>query len=348
MVILGIDPGYAIVGWGVIGYENNHFKVLDYGAITTPAGMSFSRRLELIYDEAELLMKRYSPQAMSIEKLFFNSNAKTVIDVGQARGVLMLAAQKCGLEVYEYTPLQVKQSVVGYGRAEKKQVQEMTRLILHLSEIPKPDDTADALAMAITFCHTNGNQHLPCACERFAHGKIKGKGAEGSMIYSVTGTLIHMDATTAVVECGGVGFKCLTTLNTLKQLGPAGGKVTLYTYLNVREDALDLFGFFGETELACFKMLISVSGVGPKAALSILSELSPEKLALCIATGDSKFRSNPSPARRAWGRNLRSVWCWSSRISSLRACPNNFLLLSWRRQGLPTRRGRRRRLSALS
>ena len=133
------------------------FKVLDYGAITTPAGMSFSRRLELIYDEAELLMKRYSPQAMSIEKLFFNSNAKTVIDVGQARGVLMLAAQKCGLEVYEYTPLQVKQSVVGYGRAEKKQVQEMTRLILHLSEIPKPDDTADALAMAICHAHASGS-----------------------------------------------------------------------------------------------------------------------------------------------------------------------------------------------
>ena len=157
MVILGIDPGYAIVGWGVIGYENNLFQVLDYGAITTPAGMSFSRRLELIYDEAELLMKRYSPQAMSIEKLFFNSNAKTVIDVGQARGVLMLAAQKCGLEVYEYTPLQVKQSVVGYGRAEKKQVQEMTRLILHLSEIPKPDDTADALAMAICHAHASGS-----------------------------------------------------------------------------------------------------------------------------------------------------------------------------------------------
>ena len=106
------------------------------------------------------------------------------------------------------------------------------------------------------------------------------------MIYSVTGTLIHTDATAAVVECGGVGFKCLTTLNTLKQLGPAGGK--LYTYLNVREDALDLFGFFGEMELECFKLLISVSGVGPKAALSILSELAPEKLALCVATGDSK------------------------------------------------------------
>lgn len=108
------------------------------------------------------------------------------------------------------------------------------------------------------------------------------------MIYSLTGTLIHTDTTTAVVECGGVGFKCLTTLNTLKQLGPTGGKVTLYTYLNVREDALDLFGFFGQTELDCFKLLISVSGVGPKAALSILSELSPERLALCVATGDSK------------------------------------------------------------
>ena len=108
------------------------------------------------------------------------------------------------------------------------------------------------------------------------------------MFYSLKGKLIHSEMGFVVVECGGVGFKCLTTLNTLKQLGPAGGKVTLYTYLNVREDALDLFGFFGEMELECFKLLISVSGVGPKAALSILSELSPEKLALCVATGDSK------------------------------------------------------------
>ena len=128
--------------------------------------MPFGQRLERIYDEATLLMKRHSPQAMSIEKLFYNSNAKTVIDVGQARGVLMLAAQKCGLEVYEYTPLQVKQSVVGYGRAEKKQVQEMTRLILHLSEIPKPDDTADALAMAICHAHASGS----------LMGKLKEKG----------------------------------------------------------------------------------------------------------------------------------------------------------------------------
>ena len=151
MIILGIDPGYAIVGCGVIEYVNNHFKVVEYSAITTPAGMPFNRRLEVIYDGVEEIIKRTHPDALAIEKLFFNSNQKTVIDVGQARGVIMLAAQKNNLPAFEYTPLQVKQSVVGYGRAEKKQVQEMTRMILHLEKIPKPDDVADALAMAI--CH---------------------------------------------------------------------------------------------------------------------------------------------------------------------------------------------------
>lgn len=157
MIILGIDPGYAIVGYGVINYEGNRFSVLDYGAITTPAGMPFHRRLELIYDELCALMEKHRPSAMSIEKLFYNTNAKTVIDVAQARGVTVLAAQKHNLEIYEYTPLQVKQSVVGYGRAEKKQVQEMTRVILKLEAVPKPDDTADALAMAICHAHASGS-----------------------------------------------------------------------------------------------------------------------------------------------------------------------------------------------
>ena len=156
MVILGIDPGYAIVGYGVLEYSNNRFTVLDYGAITTQAGTPFNRRLEMIYDDLCLLMERFHPEAMSIEKLFYNTNAKTVIDVAQARGVTVLAAQKHGVEVFEYTPLQVKQSVVGYGRAEKKQVQEMTRLILNLEKIPKPDDTADALAMAMCHAHASG------------------------------------------------------------------------------------------------------------------------------------------------------------------------------------------------
>lgn len=157
MRILGIDPGYAIVGYGVLDYQNNKFSVVDFGAITTPAGMDFNRRLEIIYDEMEVIIKKHKPEAMAIEKLFYNTNAKTVIDVGQARGVIMLAAQKNGLPAFEYTPLQVKQSVVGYGRAEKKQVQEMTKLMLHLDSVPKPDDTADALAMAICHAHTGSS-----------------------------------------------------------------------------------------------------------------------------------------------------------------------------------------------
>lgn len=157
MIILGIDPGYAIVGYGVIDYRNNHFSVIDYGAILTDAKTPFNERLEKIYDELCGIIERHNPEAMSIEKLFYNSNAKTVIDVSQARGVIMLAAQKNKLPAYEYTPLQVKQSVVGYGRAEKKQVQEMTKRILALEKVPKPDDTADALAMAICHAHASGS-----------------------------------------------------------------------------------------------------------------------------------------------------------------------------------------------
>ena len=141
MKILGIDPGYAILGYGVVEKIGNKFKVCDYGAITTDAGTPMTERLEYLYH----------PDVASIEELFFNTNAKTAILVGQARGVAILACVKGGLEIEEYTPLQIKQALVGYGRADKKQVQIMVKTILNLKEIPKPDDTADALAAAI--CH---------------------------------------------------------------------------------------------------------------------------------------------------------------------------------------------------
>ncbi len=160
MVILGIDPGYAIVGFGVIRYEKNRFTVLDFGAITTPAGMDFPDRLKCIYEDLTYLFNKYKPDAMAVEKLFFNTNKKTAVDVAQARGVILLAAKMNGAECFEYTPLQVKQSVVGYGRAEKKQVQEMTKQLLNLSAVPKPDDTADALAMAICHAHCSGSHYL--------------------------------------------------------------------------------------------------------------------------------------------------------------------------------------------
>lgn len=157
MIILGIDPGYAIIGWGVLEYNANKFKVVDYGAITTEAHTDFPLRLQQIYMGMNDIFDKYHPQVMSMEKLFYNNNAKTVIDVAQARGVITLSAKMHGVEIAEYTPLQVKQSVTGYGRAVKKQVQEMTRVILNLEKIPKPDDTADALAMAICHGHSSGS-----------------------------------------------------------------------------------------------------------------------------------------------------------------------------------------------
>ena len=153
MIILGIDPGYAIVGCGIIEYNGRSFRTLDYGAITTPAGMEFPERLRLIYDGTAELIARYHPDAMAIEKLFFNTNTTTAIDVAQARGVVLLAAAQAGVACYEYTPLQVKQAVVGYGRSVKKQVIEMTKKILNLQQGPKLDDVADALAIAICHAH---------------------------------------------------------------------------------------------------------------------------------------------------------------------------------------------------
>ena len=156
MRILGIDPGYAILGYGIIEMRGNRFKVIDYGAVTTEAGMEMPDRLKVLYNSLMELIRRFEPEVASVEELFFNTNAKTAILVGQARGVALLACSNSGLEIAEYTPLQIKQALVGNGRAEKKQVQFMVKTILNLKEAPKPDDTADALAAAICHGHSAG------------------------------------------------------------------------------------------------------------------------------------------------------------------------------------------------
>lgn len=153
MKILGIDPGYAIVGYGVVDYRNTAFTTLDYGAVLTQAGTPFGQRLLQIYAEVSDVMDAHKPEAMAIEKLFFTNNKTTGIDVAQARGVVLLAAEQRGIAVFEYTPMQVKQAVVGYGKAVKSQVMDMTKRLLRLSQLPKPDDTADALAIAICHAH---------------------------------------------------------------------------------------------------------------------------------------------------------------------------------------------------
>ena len=154
MIVLGIDPGIAIVGYGIVEYNNNSFKVLNYGAITTPPKINLSNRIKTIYDDINTLIRSYSIDALAIEELFFNKNVKTAIDVAHARGVIMVSCSNYGIPIYEYTPLQVKQGVVGYGRAAKNQIQEMVKVILNLPEIPKPDDVADGLALAICHCHS--------------------------------------------------------------------------------------------------------------------------------------------------------------------------------------------------
>lgn len=158
MIILGIDPGIATMGYGLINYFGNSFNYITCGAIITEAGERVERRLAIIYDRLNRIIKTYQPEALAVEELFFNTNQKTAINVAQARGIVLLSAERAGIPLFEYTPLQVKQAVVGYGRAEKHQVMEMTKILLSLTERPRPDDAADALALAICHAHNSSSK----------------------------------------------------------------------------------------------------------------------------------------------------------------------------------------------
>lgn len=151
MIVLGIDPGVATIGFGVVRAERQKNTLVQYGVITTPPGIPLSSRLLQISDDMEELIRTFHPDEMAVEELFFTKNITTGIAVAHGRGVILLSAERLGVPVFEYTPMQVKQAVTGYGKALKPQVQEMTRRLLHLPKVPKPDDTADALALAI--CH---------------------------------------------------------------------------------------------------------------------------------------------------------------------------------------------------
>ena len=158
MRILGIDPGYGITGFGCIEADRGQYRLLRCGAITTPAGMDFSARLEIIYEDMRQLLEVTKPDAVAIEELFFGQNVTTGIGVAQSRGVILLAIRQAGLQVYAYKPMQVKQAVVGYGNATKHQVMDMTKRLLHLTAAPKPDDAADAVAIAL--CHARSSTSL--------------------------------------------------------------------------------------------------------------------------------------------------------------------------------------------
>ena len=158
MIILGIDPGVATIGFGLVRAERNRNQLLRYGVITTPPGIPLSNRLLQISNDMEELIHAFHPDEMAVEELFFTKNITTGIAVAHGRGVILLAAEKLGVPVFEYTPMQVKQAVVGYGKADKRQVMMMTQRLLHMKEIPRPDDAADALALAI--CHSRAATSL--------------------------------------------------------------------------------------------------------------------------------------------------------------------------------------------
>ena len=183
MRILGIDPGYALMGYGVIEQNGNRMKVIECGSISTGPSASMPERLKYLYSSLMNIIADTDPEYAALEELFYNTNAKTVINVGQARGVAVLACVNSGLPVAEYTPLQVKQALVGYGRAEKKQVQQMVKAILGLEKVPRPDDTADALAVAI--CHANssyGSSRYQQAVEKALKAERSGRSQSNRRI----------------------------------------------------------------------------------------------------------------------------------------------------------------------
>jgi crossover junction endodeoxyribonuclease RuvC len=152
MLVIGIDPGTAITGYGIVREDDaGKLVAVDYGVITTPAGMQMPARLTIIYEELSAIIKKHKPSTSAVEKIFFSKNVKTAMSVGQARGVVLLSLDQAGIEIANYSPNEIKQAVTGYGGADKRQIQEMVKILLELDEIPKPDDAADALAVAI--CH---------------------------------------------------------------------------------------------------------------------------------------------------------------------------------------------------
>ncbi|HHY98162.1 MAG TPA: crossover junction endodeoxyribonuclease RuvC [Firmicutes bacterium] len=183
MIVMGIDPGTASTGYGVIESFGGRLACLDYGCIRTGSNMSSSRRLETIYAAVSRLISSYSPEVIAVEELFFNRNAKTALKVGESRGVVILAAVRHSIRVAEYTPLQIKQAITGYGRASKSQIQRMIKLLLNLESVPSPDDTADALACAI--CHIHSDSRLANLDRALGADRREGCSGDGRELTSM-------------------------------------------------------------------------------------------------------------------------------------------------------------------
>ncbi len=258
-----------------------------------------------IHQGLSRLIRSSSPDCVVVENLFHARNVRSALTLGHARGVAVLAAVEAGLPVLEYTPADVKQAVVGYGRAEKRQIQHMVALLLGLETAPSPHDAADALAVAI--CHAHDGRWRPGgrrpACpgraELAAHATRPDRQAPHPVIARLSGTLLEKHVQRLVVDVGGVGYEVLVPLSTSYAVGEPGGAVALRIHMHVREDALQLFGFATPLEQTLFERLIAVNGVGPRLALAVLSGIESRDLVTAVRQGDlARLTRIPGVGRR--------------------------------------------------
>ena len=333
MLVLGIDPGTASTGYGLASGAGARLQRIDHGVIETRPGVPAERRLAAIHARVSELIQSHRPDAVAVEELFFGANVQTAFAVGQARGVVLLAAGQHGLPVRSYTPQQVKAAVCGNGRADKDQVGRMVARLLGLSAVPTPDHAADALAVAV--CELNraplgrrpgrcGGARRPATgrgdaaphrragrrCRGRRPGRGRGVGCSAGprsgchdigrqcVIALISGTVAVRRPDHVVVDCGGVGYRLAVSTETLRHVPAAGQSTVLHTHLVVRDDALALYGFATEEERDLFLMLLGVQTVGPKVALSVLSAAPPRQLMAAVAAGDQARLRAPGVGKR--------------------------------------------------
>ena len=270
---MGIDPGTANTGYGVVARQGGRMVALDGGVVQTPRAPTRPRGWPTIHARVGELLDEHQPEALAVEELYFGANVRSAIAVGQARGVVLLAAGQRGIPCWSYTPQQIKGAVCGSGRAAKDQVQRMVQTLLSLERA--------AAARPRGRCARGGD--LPRQLGADAAGAGRGR----RMIALLTGEVAVRRPDHVVLSCGGVGYRLAVSAETLSKVPAAGKPATLHTHLIVRDDALLLYGFATEAERDLFLLLIGVQSVGPKVALAVLSGGTPRELLAAVAAGDT-------------------------------------------------------------
>ena len=309
MRIVGIDPGSERTGYGCVETDGRRHRLVTCGAITAAAADAFPDRLARIYRELSALLLKMRPECVAVESVFHAVNARSALKLGHARGVALLAAVEAGCTVVEYTPAEVKRAVVGYGRADKRQVQHMVTLLLGLAQPPTPYDASDALAVAICHLHSapfgtvgignrdrgSNRRDLALVADRLIPHIVADTtsrilaavpSSRARMIAFLRGRVHDKQPNRVIVDVGGIGYDVHVPLSTFYNLGDEGAEVSLRVHTHVREDALQLYGFLTELERQVFERLIAISGIGPKLAIVVLSGMEPRELVTAVQRAD--------------------------------------------------------------